>query len=101
MPICTGVLVLVAIWASVNLLTIVLMGIDKAAARSNARRVPEVTFFNLVLLGGGIGVLVGARLFHHKTRKSSFIRMMRIAVLIHVLSLFLTAIVVLVFITRV
>lgn len=51
----------------------ILCGIDKARAKSNAFRIPEKVFFYLALLGGGIGLWLGMMVFHHKTRKASFI----------------------------
>jgi uncharacterized membrane protein YsdA (DUF1294 family) len=50
----------------------ILMGIDKKRAQKRERRVPERTFYELALMGGTFGVLVGAFAFHHKTSKATF-----------------------------
>lgn len=46
--------------------------IDKAAAKKDMRRVPENTLHLLGLIGGWPGAMIAQRLFHHKTRKTSF-----------------------------
>ncbi len=50
----------------------VLMGVDKARAMERAWRIPEATFFTLALAGGAFGILLGSRVFRHKTLKGSF-----------------------------
>jgi uncharacterized membrane protein YsdA (DUF1294 family) len=65
---------LIALWAGLGLVGLVLMGRDKLAARFDRRRTPERAFRLLAASGGGIGVLIGVVLFRHKTRKPSFLR---------------------------
>jgi uncharacterized membrane protein YsdA (DUF1294 family) len=56
------------IWlAAVNLTTFAMFGIDKASAKANGPRIPEVVLHAFTLLGGFVGQLVGRLLFHHKT----------------------------------
>jgi uncharacterized membrane protein YsdA (DUF1294 family) len=55
-----------------NLILFVLMGRDKAAARSSARRTPETALLALAVIGGSVGGLLGMILFRHKTRKPAF-----------------------------
>ena len=57
---------------AVNLLALAAMGVDKHRARVHRRRVPEAALLGLAALGGGVGVLGGMFLFHHKTRKPRF-----------------------------
>ena len=52
----------------VNLAAFVLMGVDKRRARRDLWRVPEKTLFLPVLLGGGLGGVLGMRIFRHKTK---------------------------------
>ena len=52
----------------VNLAAFLLMGIDKRKAKKEAWRVPEKTLFLPVLLGGGLGGVLGMKVFHHKTK---------------------------------
>lgn len=51
-----------------NLAAFVLMGLDKRRARKNLWRVSERNLFLPVLFGGGLGGLLGMKVFHHKTR---------------------------------
>lgn len=56
----------------INVLGLLLMGIDKWKAKRNRWRIPEKTLFLTALMGGSIGSLVGMYLFRHKTRKFRF-----------------------------
>lgn len=56
-----------------NLVSFIVMGIDKRKARKRAFRVPEATLFVLALIGGSLGSIVGMHLFHHKTRHWYFL----------------------------
>ncbi len=56
----------------VNLWGFVLMGIDKRKAKKHLWRVPERTLFLTALFLGSIGILVGMRVFRHKTKHRSF-----------------------------
>lgn len=68
--------------ATINLVTLVLFGLDKALARGRRRRVRESTLLWLALIGGTPGAYAGRRLFRHKTRKEPFSsRLFGIAVL--------------------
>ena len=52
----------------VNLCAFLIMGIDKRRAKKDRWRISEKTLFLPVILGGGLGGILGMRLFHHKTR---------------------------------
>ena len=52
----------------VNLWAFALMGIDKRRAKKDAWRVKEKSLFLPVLLGGGVGGILGMKVFHHKTK---------------------------------
>lgn len=52
----------------VNILGILVMGIDKIKAKNKAWRIPEATLFTVALFGGSLGTTLGMFLFHHKTR---------------------------------
>ena len=49
------------------------MGLDKSRARKNAWRIPERTLLSLAVLGGATGILLGMRVFRHKTKHARFI----------------------------
>ena len=57
---------------SINIITFLIMGLDKWKAKRGAWRIKEGTLFTLVLLGGGIGGILGMIVFHHKTKKLKF-----------------------------
>ena len=52
----------------VNLWAFALMGIDKRRAKKDVWRVKEKTLFLPVLLGGGVGGILGMKMFRHKTK---------------------------------
>ena len=56
-----------------NVLALVLMGVDKRRAKRHAWRIPEATFFAVALLGGSAGAWAGMYLFRHKTRHWYFV----------------------------
>ncbi|MFO6299501.1 DUF1294 domain-containing protein [Rahnella selenatireducens] len=56
----------------INLLTLLIYGADKLAARKSWRRIPENTLLLFGLLGGWAGALAGQQLFRHKTQKQPF-----------------------------
>lgn len=59
---------LLAIIAVMSFLSFLSMGLDKAAARRGARRIPERWLFAPALLGGALGGTIGMFVFRHKTR---------------------------------
>ena len=76
------------IWlAAVNLTTFAMFGIDKASAKANGPRIPEIVLHAFTLLGGFLGQLLGRLLFHHKTnfkRHPSFTVVLVISILLWV-----------------
>ena len=68
----TLLLFLVFHLASINLVTFMVYGIDKRAAKSGQRRIPENNMHTLEFLGGWIGALMGQKIFRHKTKKRSY-----------------------------
>jgi uncharacterized membrane protein YsdA (DUF1294 family) len=63
---------LLAWLAGVNLVALILYGLDKALSGLKWPRVPEATLLVVALAGGTVGALAGMQLFRHKTRKTSF-----------------------------
>lgn len=55
-----------------NLTAFFAYGWDKCRAKKGQWRVPEHTLLALAFAGGGVGALLGMRVFHHKTRKTKF-----------------------------
>ncbi len=60
---------------AVNVVTLVLYALDKCSALTNGKfiRIPERTLHVLALVGGSLGALVGQFVFRHKVRKTSFL----------------------------
>ncbi|KJF25565.1 membrane protein [Clostridium aceticum] len=56
----------------INIVGMILMGVDKAKAKKNQWRIQELTFMIMALLGGAIGILIGMVTFHHKQSKKKF-----------------------------
>ncbi|WP_203579178.1 DUF1294 domain-containing protein [Microbacterium hibisci] len=65
---------LLAVYGGASVVAFAAYGLDKAAARRGAGRVPEQTLLILGLVGGWPGALVAQQLFRHKTRKRTFRR---------------------------
>lgn len=59
--------IMLAVLAITNLLSFCLMGHDKKCARQGKWRVPEKTLF-LAACFGGLGGVLGMKVFHHKTK---------------------------------
>jgi uncharacterized membrane protein YsdA (DUF1294 family) len=77
------------IWlASVNLVTFILYGYDKAEAKSGGLRVPEVVLHGLALAGGFLGGWAGRLVFRHKTRKPIFTVVLTASTLIWLVALY-------------
>ena len=79
--------------AVVNILTIIVFGVDKMNAKSNRQRVRIVTLLGLAFIGGSVGALIGMYGFHHKTKKAYFtvgvplILLMQAVVLFYVMNM--------------
>jgi uncharacterized membrane protein YsdA (DUF1294 family) len=70
-----------------NLLTVVIYGADKMAARKAWRRVSESTLLMFGLVGGWPGAIVGQQVFRHKTQKQPFKTWFIISVMVNIVVL--------------
>ena len=52
----------------INLITLVVYGVDKHRAQKGKWRISEKTLFLLPLIGGSVGAIAGMYLFRHKTK---------------------------------
>lgn len=59
--------------ALVNLYGLIIMSIDKKAAKNGRFRIPEASLLTTAALGGAAGILLGMGLFHHKTKHWQFL----------------------------
>lgn len=57
----------------INIVGLLVMGIDKLKAKKNAWRIPEKAFFIVSLIGGSIGTWGGMYVFRHKTKHWYFV----------------------------
>ena len=74
------------VWlAAASIITFIFYGYDKVQAKRNSRRVPEKYLHWLALLGGFPGGWLGRSVFRHKTRKGSFLFVLIISTIIHLL----------------
>ena len=64
--------ILIAYLLLINIITLILYGIDKWKAKHNMWRIPEATLIILAVLGGSIGAFAAMKLFHHKTMHKKF-----------------------------
>jgi len=71
----------------VNILTFLMMGMDKRFAVQRTRRLPEKMFLILALLGGSAGVWLGMKAFRHKTLHKQFYLGMPAVIAVQVLVL--------------
>ncbi len=71
--------------AAVNVISFIVMGVDKRRAVKRAFRIPESTLFVLAIIGGSIGSIAGMHLFHHKTRHWYFLYGMPVILALQIL----------------
>ena len=64
----TIIIAALAVLLVTNLISFILMGHDKRCARQGKWRVPEKRLFLVTALFGGLGGVLGMKVFHHKTQ---------------------------------
>jgi uncharacterized membrane protein YsdA (DUF1294 family) len=75
--------IIIGYMALINLIAIVMFGIDKSKARQGNSRLSEKSLFFISFIGGIWGGILGMMAFRHKTRKMSFKAVMFIILLIN------------------
>ena len=76
----------------INILAVVLYGIDKYKAIKGKWRVPESTLIGVAAWGGALGALLGMFIWHHKIRKWKFRILVPFCLLIWIAAVFLRCI---------
>ena len=66
------ILITLAVLTITNLISFFLMEHDKKCARQGKWRVPEKTLFLATACFGGLGGVLGMKVFHHKTKHWNF-----------------------------
>ncbi|MCR5215661.1 MAG: DUF1294 domain-containing protein [Lachnospiraceae bacterium] len=64
--------ILLTLWICINVITLVLFGLDKFRAVKDQWRIPEKVLLGWCAAGGAIGGALGMLCFHHKVRKPLF-----------------------------
>ncbi|MDO4620704.1 MAG: DUF1294 domain-containing protein [Lachnospiraceae bacterium] len=57
---------------TVNIMAVLIYGLDKAKAKMHRWRIPEKVLFAIAFAGGALGALLAMYLFRHKVRKKYF-----------------------------
>ena len=65
-------LILWIVWLCLNGFIFLLYGLDRLKAKRGKWRVPERTLLTGTWAMGGVGALMGMKVFHHKTKHLSF-----------------------------
>ena len=76
--------ILVVYFLLVNILTFVVYGFDKQAARKGEQRVPENVLLLLALVGGTPAAYAARNYFRHKTIKRPFITRLRLILIFQI-----------------
>ena len=71
---------LMLVW---NIITFIMMGIDKHKAKVDGARISEKTLLLSAVIMGALGICTGAAVFHHKTQKVIFKILLPIALIIN------------------
>jgi len=69
----TFTLIFLIYYTIINIVGLIIMGVDKRKAIRNAYRIPEANLFCVALLGGALGTTLGMRIFRHKTKHWYFV----------------------------
>ncbi len=65
-------MIILTIFIALNLYGLIIMYLDKRKARLQQWRISEGHLWIVALIGGAIGILLGMRLFRHKTKHATF-----------------------------
>ena len=57
----------------INLISLLVMGLDKYRAKHGMWRIRERTLFLLAIIGGSVGSILGMYFFRHKTKHAKFV----------------------------
>lgn len=57
---------------AVNLVAIIMYGLDKKRAQKGKWRISEAALLGIAVIGGSAGAWIGMKAFHHKTKHVKF-----------------------------
>ena len=72
----------------INVIVLVLMGIDKRRAIKDKQRISERVLLTLTIIGGFIGLGLGIALFNHKTNHLKFYLVMGLSIIIWLVGIY-------------
>lgn len=75
-------------YIAINILTFVMLFIDKRAAKKNLWRKKESLLMGMILVGGVVGGFLGIFLLRHKSRKLKFKFVLVLSIILHILILY-------------
>ncbi len=70
--------------STMNLLSFLLMGVDKYKSRHNLWRISQKKLFFVSLIGGAVGSVLGMKIFRHKISKLKFKIVMALITIINI-----------------
>ncbi len=74
------IFLILLIW---NIITFIMMGIDKRQAVKDGWRISEKTLLSSAFVMGAVGSILGSIVFHHKTQKPKFKILLPVALVIN------------------
>lgn len=82
-------MVLAILLPALNIYGFFIVYCDKKKAIQHRWRVPERKFFLLALAGGAIGIFLGMKVFHHKTKHFLFTRGIPLLIVLNIIFFYL------------
>ncbi len=76
---------------AINIVTLIVYGIDKVKAMKGKWRISEATLLLLAIIGGSVGAWLGMKTWHHKTMHKKFKYGLPLILLAQILLIYLTA----------
>jgi len=80
--------IFIAYLTIINVLALVMFGVDKRRAVKNKWRIRESILLIFSLIGGGLGSFIGMKLFHHKTHKMKFLLLVPFFTIVFVIGIY-------------
>ena len=73
----------VVIYLGWNIVTFLIMGLDKLLAKMDKRRISEKTLLLTAFFMGGLGSFCGSKVFRHKTQKKKFKILLPVSIIVN------------------
>ena len=75
----------------INIVTLIVYGIDKVKAMKGKWRISEATLLLLAIIGGSVGAWLGMKTWHHKTMHKKFKYGLPLIILVQIALIALTS----------